>query len=257
MKPNHARLLLAAALPLALGLAACGKKDADDSAPAVTSTPIAKIAPPAGKQWSDMVTKTPEGGYLMGNPDAPIKLVEYGALSCSHCAEFADEGSAAIRDNYVASGRVSFEFRPFMLNVVDVAATLLATCGTPETVIPLSDQFWAWQPNLFKNFDANKDKMQAAGDLPADKRFATLAEYGGMIDFFAARGVSREQAGACLADTAKATQLAKETQNYSDKYGITGTPTFYLNGKDIGSLTWNSLQGKPGVEDFLKDAGAR
>lgn len=261
MTKTRARLLVVAALPLALGLAACGKKGADDAstdaAPDVHSTPIAKIAPPAGKQWSDVISKTAEGGYLMGNPQAPIKLVEYGALSCSHCAEFADEGSAKIRDDYVASGRVSYEFRPFMLNVVDVAATLLATCGSVETVIPLSDQFWAWQPNLFKNFEANKDKMQAAGDLPPDKRFAALAEYGGMIDFFAARGISREQAAACLADTGKATQLAKETQLFSDKYGITGTPTFYLNGKNIGSLTWNAVQGKPGVDNVLQDAGAR
>ncbi|MDE2562467.1 MAG: thioredoxin domain-containing protein [Sphingomonadales bacterium] len=253
MTKIRAHLLLAAALPLALGLAACGKKDdaAAGGAPDVHSTPLAKVAAPAGKQWSDVVSKTAEGGYRMGNPDAPVKLIEFGALSCSHCAEFADKGSARLRDDYVASGRVSYEFRPFMLNVFDIAATLLATCGSPDAVIPLSDQFWAWQPNLYTNLDSKKDQVQAAGNLPPEQRFAALAELGGMTDFFAARGISKDQAKACLANTAAATQLAKETQDAGDKYGITGTPTFYLNGKNIGSLTWE------GLEPILQDAGAR
>ncbi|WP_338466518.1 thioredoxin domain-containing protein [Novosphingobium sp. ZN18A2] len=251
MTTIRAKLMLAAALPLALGLAACGKKDASGDAPATSSTPIAKIAPPAGKQWSDVVSKTAEGGYRMGNPDAPIKLIEYGALSCSHCAEFAKEGAAKIRDDYVASGRVSYEFRPFMLNIFDITATLLATCGSDEAVIPLADQFWAWQPNLFDHLDGNKDKVQAAGNLPPEKRFIELAKLGGMTDFFASRGIGKAKAEACLADTDKATALAKETQGYSEKYNITGTPTFYLNGKDIGSLTWG------GLEPMLQDAGAR
>jgi len=253
MTTTRARLLLAAALPLALGLAACGKKDdaAAGGAPDVHSTPIAKIAAPDGKQWSEVVSKTSEGGYRMGNPDAPIKLIEYGALSCSHCAEFADKGSAKIRDDYVGSGRVSYEFRPFMLNIFDIAATMLATCGSDDAVIPLADQFWAWQPNLFTNLDAKKSEVQAAGNLPPEQRFLQLAELGGMTDFFAARGISKDQAKACLTNTDTATKLAKETQDYSDKYGITGTPTFYLNGKDIGSLTWE------GLEPMLQDAGAR
>lgn len=253
MTTIRARLMLAAALPLALGLAACGKKDdaAAGGSPDVHSTPIAKIAAPAGKRWSDVVTKTAEGGYRMGNPDAPIKLVEFGALSCSHCAEFADKGSAKIRDDYVASGRVSYEFRPFMLNILDVPATLLATCGPVETTIPLADQFWAWQPNMFTNIDAHKDQVQAATQLPPEKRFEAVADLTGMTDFFAARGISKDQAKACLTNTDAATKLASETQTYGDKYGITGTPTFYLNGKNIGSLTWE------GLEPILQDAGAR
>jgi protein-disulfide isomerase len=62
-----------------------GKKEGGGSAP--SDQPAAKVAPPAGKAWQDVVVKTPEGGYLMGNANAPIKVVEYGSLSCPHCAE--------------------------------------------------------------------------------------------------------------------------------------------------------------------------
>ena len=61
------------AAPLALGLAGCGKKD-EAAATAPSGEPIAKVAAPAGKAWGDVVTKTPEGGYLMGNPAARIPL---------------------------------------------------------------------------------------------------------------------------------------------------------------------------------------
>ena len=82
----------------ALALAACGDTKTD---PAKEQAAIAKVAAPAGKSWSQTVVKTPEGGYLMGNPDAPIKLVEYGSLTCSHCADFSNESHEELSRDFV------------------------------------------------------------------------------------------------------------------------------------------------------------
>lgn len=238
------------ALPLAMGLSACGDK-AKEGAP-TSGEPIANIAPPAGKAWSDMVEKTAEGGYRMGNPEAPIKLVEYAALSCSHCAEFAQEGFEELRDDYVASGRVSYELRYFMLNPFDVPASLLTTCGATEAVIPLSEQFWAWQPTMFQNVQAaGEARLQAIGELPKEQQIPAIAEASGMVEFFSSRGIARDQANACLADTAKAKALAEQTQKATDLYNVTGTPTFILNGSSVGSMRWAELEPK------LQAAGAR
>jgi len=237
-------------LPLALGVAACGKKD--DAAAPTSGEPIAKIAPPAGKAWADTVVKTAEGGYRMGNPDAPIKLIEYGALSCSHCAEFAKESFGKLRDDYIASGRVSYELRYFMLNPYDIPASLLATCGATEAVIPLSEQFWVWQPNMFQNMQTAGDAKLAAIDaLPKERQIGAIADTAGMTEFFASRGIARDQAQACLADTARARALAEQTQTATDKYNVTGTPTFLINGSVVGSMGWPELQAK------LQQAGAR
>ena len=54
------------------------------------------MAPPAGKQWIDVVSKTAEGGYLIGNPDAKIKLVEFASLTCHVCAQFAKDSGAPL-----------------------------------------------------------------------------------------------------------------------------------------------------------------
>lgn len=242
--------LAALALPLALGLAACGQK-AGEEAP-TSGEPVEKVAPPAGKAWADMVEKTPEGGYRMGNPQAPIKLVEYGALSCSHCAEFAHESFETLRDDYVASGRVSYELRYFMLNPYDVPASLLATCGATEAVIPLSEQFWAWMPKMFENVQAaGEARLNAISNMPREQQIPAVAEAAGMIDFFSSRGIARDQAMACLADTAKAKALADHTQKATELYNVTGTPTFVINGSSVGSMRWEELEPK------LKAAGAR
>lgn len=242
-------VLAAAAVPLALSLAACGDK-APSAAP--SGAPAAKVAPPSGKAWSEVVAKTDEGGYRVGNPDAPIKLVEYGALSCSHCAEFAKESADKLLNTYVASGRVSYELRYFMLNAFDVPASLLATCGSPEAVIPLSEQFWAWQPNMFTNLQTAGDaKIQQAATLPPAQRMQAIAQLAGMTEFFAARGISRDQGAACLADTAKADALAKQTETASNKYQVTGTPTFFINDSSVGTSDWATLEPK------LQAAGAR
>lgn len=236
--------------PLALGLAACGKKD---DGPAVADSAIAKIAPPAGKQWAEVIRATPDGGYLMGNPDAPLKLVEYGALSCSHCAAFSAEGFPKLRDDYINSGRVSYELRFFLLNPLDVPAVLLATCAkTPETVIPMAEQFWAWQPTMFDNLKAaGEGVMQKVQALPANQRPATLARLTGMNDFFAQRGIAADQGSTCLGDIARATELANATDKATRDFNVTGTPAFILNGRNQDVASWD------GLEPLLQKAGAR
>ena len=239
------------AAPLALGLAACGDKQ-DEGAPTTSGEPIAPIAAPAGKSWNEMVARTEEGGYRLGNPEAPIKLVEYGALSCSHCAEFAKQSFTELQNDYVSSGRVSYELRFFMLNPYDLAASLLATCGSTEAVIPLAEQFWAWQPTMFENAQAlGEERLQQISDLPPQQQIPAIAEATGMIDFFASRGISRDQANACLSDTAKAKAFAEQTEKAGREFNITGTPAFILNGSSIGSMGWNDMKTK------LQQAGAR
>ncbi len=244
------QFLILAVAPLAL--AGCKQEAATPGSDAPQGEAIAAIAPPAGTSWTETFAKTADGGYLVGNPNAPVKLVEYGALSCSHCAEFSETSSAELRGTFIASGKVSYELRFFMLNALDIPATLLATCGTTEAVLPLAEQFWAFQPSMFANLKAAGDaQYQAAGTLPPNQRFGALAKIGGMDAFFAARGIPVAQGAACLADVNKATALSEATNKAGTEKEITGTPTFFLNGTKLNEGTW------PGVKTALQAAGAR
>ena len=238
-------LLLAALAPLALGLAGCKKDEAGSpSAPAASASPIPTVAAPAGKSWADTVVQTPEGGYRMGNPDAPIKLIEYGSLTCPHCGEFSEKGSATIRDQWVASGRVSYEFRHFVRDALDLTLGLMVSCGGPATYFGQTEQVFANQKAIFGGLEGKEAQMQAAMKASDAQRFQAIADAAGLPAFFAARGISSSQAKACLARQDLATQMAKNTSEQGDKFQIEGTPTFLVNGEKIGTSTWEELKAR-------------
>lgn len=247
------RLVFAAVVvPLALGLAACQKSQGEKNELAAATSALAKVAPPAGKAWTDVIDTTADGGVIMGNPNAPIKLIEYGSLSCPHCAKLAQDGFAKLTGEYVASGRVSLEFRSFAIHPQDVPLTVLAQCAGKETFFPLIEQVYA-------NFDTMMERMQQPGaadaatramSLPNAQKFPGFADAMGMTEFFAARGVSVDQAHACLADSAKIQAVANNSEAWG-KSGIDSTPTLLINTSKIEGNTWAEL------EAALQRAGAR
>jgi protein-disulfide isomerase len=233
-----------------LMLAACGDEASPDGSSAA-GEPLPAIAAPAGKSWTDTVTVTPEGGYKIGNPDAPLKLVEYASHTCGVCANFANTGKEPLKNKYVASGVVSFEQRETFLNPYDVVIAGLAQCGAKEQMQPLSDQVWQNLPTVFQGLQGNPQAVEAAGQLPISQRFAAIAEVTGLIEFFAARGLSADQARTCLTDAAKIETLVKTVEANNSKDKVTGTPTFFLNGKRVEGTTWEV------IEPALPRAGAR
>jgi protein-disulfide isomerase len=242
------RLALAAlAAPLVLAIAAC---NSEEKAGAPTGEPIAKIAAPAGTSWVDTAVATPEGGFRIGNPDAPLKLLEFASHTCSHCAEFSQEASAPL-DEYVNTGVLSYEIRNLIRDPVDLTIAMLVRCGEPAAFHPLANQAWANFTPLIEGFQANSAALDQASQAPQGQRFQAIAEAGGLIDFFAARGISRDQAMQCLANTDKAQQIAQLSDQQSTELNLTGTPTFFLNGKQLEGGTWKDIQPQ------LQAAGAR
>jgi protein-disulfide isomerase len=244
---SFSRIALAALL--AIGLAACG----DNGEESITrDEAYAPIAAPAGQSWAETVEITPEGGWRMGNPDAPIKLVEYGSLTCPACAAFSVEGSEKLAQQYVGSGRVSFEFRSAPIHgAMDLALTRMLQCGPKESAIPMADQIWANLNTILEPAQQNPAALEQAIALPDSQRFVAFAEVAGLYDFFAARGLSVDQARQCMGDFTAIEALADQLNGQMSEDSISGTPTFFLNGRNIGSLRW------PEVEANLQNAGAR
>lgn len=243
-------LFVLAAAPLALGLASCGKQEAGTEPP--KGEAIAKIAAPAGKAWSEVVEETPEGGVRMGNPEAPIKLIEYGSLTCPHCKKFSEDGFATLVGNYVGSGRVSFEFRSFAIHPQDVPLTVLVRCAPKEAFFPLVEAIYSnfEAMNAVYGDKATLDKAQATMQLGPAQRWVAFSDTVGYTKFFTERGVPLDQAHACLADPTRAKQVADNAQQYGND-GVNGTPTLLINGVKVDSTEWAV------VEVALQNAGAR
>ncbi len=235
------RFILALA-PLIL-LAACGGDEplVNESAPAA---PVAGATPPAGQQWTDVIEKTAEGGYRMGNPNAPIKLVEYGSRTCHVCKEFDEEGLEPMKAQFISTGKVSYEFRDFLRNGADLSAALLGQCAGPAPYFVLLDQMYDEQEATLARLQALPESFytQMQSQTPAQQS-VTFAEAAGYLDFVKQRGVPDAQARQCLADAAVGDALTKSTQAAISEKQVQGTPTFFINDKVVpNTVNWQQLQ---------------
>jgi protein-disulfide isomerase len=234
---------------LALATAACGNKTPDPAAVATGTGSGSQTALPsalAGSDWTKVTAATPEGGFRIGNPDAKVKLLEFASLTCPHCKDFHESAMTAIRDKYVASGNVSYEFRNFVLNGPDYAASLLARCQGAEPFFGLLASFYADQTSWvepFAKLSADDNKRIAA--LPEDQQIAEVAKVGKLDEYVRARGIPLAKFNQCLSDKAAIATLAKLRTEAVDTYKLTGTPGFIINGAtQDGVFTWEQLEPK-------------
>ena len=206
---------------------------------------------PAKHDWSRTVALTPDGGFRMGNPAAPVKLIEYGSLACPHCRHFEETGYKPLVQNYVRTGRVSYEFRNLLINGPDIAISMLTRCAGPAKFFPMSEQVYAtqleWQTRIENMSDADKAALDGMTDA---QRVVRFAELGAMHQLAARFGVSPARARQCLNDSKAMKGLIDMTQAATDK-GIDHTPTFIINGKVTSAATWGDL------EPLLRQAGGR
>jgi protein-disulfide isomerase len=221
----------------------CNGEQAAEAKDTPEATAAAVPAPNKG-DWSTVVTKTAEGGFLMGNPNAKVKLVEFGSLTCHVCAEFEERGGKALVDNYVKKGLVSWEFRNFVRDPFDLAATLLARCGGEASFFGLTRNLFVdqkeWVGKLSSVDQAKAHELQAMS--PA-QQFSTIADLGGLKQYASMRGIPRAKGEQCLADEAEINRLVQMNADASSTYHITGTPSFLINGSLVERThNWELLE---------------
>jgi protein-disulfide isomerase len=233
-----ARWILAAAAVAALGSAG----------PAASQ---AKKAPAAAQRdWSRAVAATPEGGYRVGNPNAATKVIEYGSLTCGHCAHFAAEGFPTLLQNHVKTGRVSFEFRNYVRDPLDAVGALLSRCAGAKDYFAVTDAMFegqgSWVGKMRALPAAERNRLL---ELPPAEGFPQLAAATGLLDYAAKGGVSGAEAKTCLTSKAGLDQLLALRKGALDQYQLEYTPTFIVNGKKVAASDWAALEpllGKPG-----------
>jgi protein-disulfide isomerase len=182
----------------------------------------ALAAPPAPEGTAEMA-KVLQPGPLkeleLGDPNG-VTVVEYGSVTCTHCATFDTQVFPAFKTQYIDTGKVHFVFREFSRNPLDVAAFVLARCeGDDKTLSTIHLLF------------AQQDKW-AFADNPLDALLGALRP----------TGMSREQAMACLKDQSKAEVFTKILNAAIQDVKVQGTPTFVIDGKVYsGELSLDDL----------------
>ena len=162
------------------------------------------------------------GELVLGDPGAPVTVVEYASLSCHHCAEFHKATLPALKARYIDTGKVKLVFRDFPLEKNALAAALIVRCAGPERRARFVDVFFAQQDGW----------SHARDPLKALKQLARLG------------GLGEEAVDACLADKALEDAVLTVSLDGQQKYKISSTPTFVIDGK--------AYPGNMSVEEFAK-----
>ncbi|MCI5073651.1 DsbA family protein [Oricola sp.] len=155
-----------------------------------------------------------------GAEDAPITVVEYASMTCSHCAHFHATTFPTIKENYIDTGKVRFILREFPLDPRAAAGFMLARCA-PE------GKYFAMVDVLFKQ-QAQWAFVQNA--RPPLENIAKLA------------GFTQESFEACLTNQKLLDDINATRDRASDEFGVNATPTFFINGtKYSGALTVDQM----------------
>ena len=236
-----------AALALALLLTGCGESGNGGKSAAGSNAPLEQIPPPQGGDWTQTVNQTDKGAFVMGNPNAPVKVVEYASYTCPACARFSEEGTPKLIDQYVKSGQVSLEFRNFVRDPADLAAALLARCGGPGPFFTLTDQLFAAQNEWLGRLQTamTPADQQAMQSMPPGQVATTVADKAGLIQFVRMRGIPEEKARTCLADQQATERMVAMTNEGVETHKVQGTPSFLINGELSGAgADWEKLEGE-------------
>jgi protein-disulfide isomerase len=192
--------------------------------------------------WDTVVAAT-DYGHRVGNPEAKVKLIEFFSYTCPHCAEFAQQGEAAIKLGYLAPGKVSVEYRHLIRDPVDLTVGMLVNCGALSKFPGNHEAFIMGQSRWIAPASSATAAQQQRWRTPGAVGRRAIATDFGFYAIMERRGYSRTAVDRCLADDATARRLAETSDHEWDRPGVDSTPTFAINGLVMpGTHTWASLQ---------------
>jgi protein-disulfide isomerase len=160
--------------------------------------------------------------HAIGNPDAPITIIEYASLSCPHCAHFAADVLPKLKEKWIDPGKARLVFRAYPLDEPALRAEMVARCAPPDRYFPLVETLFETQEKwvIAKDWQAALQRIAQLGGVPKAK-FET-----------------------CLGDKALEDQVAQSRLTAATRLGVNSTPSFFVNG--------TKYDGEPTFEAFDK-----
>ena len=201
------RELVLGAGPALVGIGALGSGLVGGARPLRAETPLGEAGP------SDRV---------LGDPEAPVTVVEYASMTCPHCAAFHSDTLPKLKEEWIETGKAKLVYRHYPLDQLALRAALLADCFE-------GDRFFAMLDMLFK---------QQGRWARAEEPLQHLARLAGMA------GLSQERFEACMTDEARRDAILEEQLRARDEAGVQSTPSFLIDGE--------MMAGNQGYESFAK-----
>jgi len=169
-----------------------------------------------------LMAKGPLDEMALGAEDAPVTIVEYASMTCSHCADFHENTFPALKEKYIDTGKVRFVLREFPLDPLAAAGFMLARCRP-------SDQYFDMVDLLF-----DKQRQWAYAQDPVSA----------LLNIAKQAGFTQETFEECLTNQELLDAVNEVKDQGAKDFGVSSTPTFFINGR--------MLRGARGIDEFSK-----
>jgi len=188
-----------------------------------TSTPADPFgAANAQEQNAEIDTSVIED-MTLGNPEAPVTVIEYASFTCPHCAAFHTGAYKELKADYIDTGKINFIYREVYFDRYGLWASMIARCaGTPEKFFGMAELIYAGQ-----------SEWARAGEP------ATIVEELRKIGRLA--GLDDATMEACLQDADKARTLVAWYQEKAGADGVDSTPSFVINGTKYSNMPYAEM----------------
>ncbi len=162
-----------------------------------------------GRPRAAMAETYATGDMALGSAEAPVTVIEYASMTCPHCAYFHTETFPDLKSRYIDTGKVRFIYREFPLDEPALRASMLARCAGEKRFFGFIDVLFRQQAN----WRSSRDPVGA---------LAKLGRVG---------GIGKKAFEACMTDQALGDSILATRLNGSQKFKISSTPSFIINGK--------------------------
>ena len=195
------------------------------------SAPGLDLPSSANAQSADIDTSIVEE-MSIGNPDAPVTVIEYASYTCPHCARFHQGAFKDLQADYIDTGKINFVYREVYFDKFGLWAGLLARCGGT------TDRYFAITDLLYEN-QSTWSRADNEGGIARN-----------LMQLGRTAGFSDEQMQSCLHDQTMAQALVATYQKNATEHGIRSTPSFVINGELYSNMSYSEFQ------RVLAEAGA-
>ncbi|MFD0982075.1 DsbA family protein [Tropicimonas aquimaris] len=178
------------------------------------STPVsmADLVPAANAATGSEIVE-----MSIGNPDASVKVIEYGSFTCGHCANFEQTVFPQLKQDYIDTGKIQFTYRDVYFDRYGLWASMVARCD------PM--RYFGVQNLVFEDISAwtNGEPAEVADNL---RRIGRRA------------GLTDDQVNACMQDAEKAQSLVDWWEANAKEHDINATPSFIINGEKYSNMSY-------------------
>jgi protein-disulfide isomerase len=159
----------------------------------------------------------------LGQPEAPVKIVEYASFTCPHCADFHNGAFKQLQTEYIDTGKVHFTLREVYFDRYGLWAAMMARCGGEMRYFPIVTTLYETQ----RDWAGSDDPNVVVANL---RRMAIAA------------GMDGAAVDACMKDGPMAQALVNRFETNMKADDVQGTPTFFINGVKHSNMAYADLK---------------